>query len=656
MRRDSAVQLVAAILLVVFLGSAGVSASAVSASVGANKLSVTMRAEEGDPPQVGLGIAMGAFRGFFVNYLWIRANQLKEAGRYHEAMNLSRAITTLQPRFPRVWAFHAWNMAYNISVTANNPAERWEWVNKGIRLLRDEGIQANPSELLLYRELAYIFQHKIQGYTDDSNQYYKRAMAAEWTFVLGNPPPPGPDMRDRDYAIEAYAGWIESIADAPTSVTRAADADESVASLLQELRAIEVEPGLELLERYEVILAIERSARAERIQAEMGPRYLRQTELMDDPAYEDAWDTLIRTVRRRVLIENYHMDPRRMARYIRKFGPIDFRHPAGHGAYWSHKGTELSLRVANEQNADDLDVVNTDRGTMHSLQELYRSGEIYFDLLGFTLFQEAERTTYVAVPNVHFVESYGIALEESANRGGIFEDQSRRGYTHNSAGYQNFLEDVVRLYYRRGERAKAEDYYRKLRTWEGRTTNVLRDEFAVTMDEFIQNQFKDERFTQPSVAVSEVFGALQGAFASGLLAGDTELFDSQLAFAREFHAGFMEYHFRNTPATGGTARMEVMDRDFRLVAGEALARFITLIDLTDAETVYLNAPVSLKQFAYVALRQVYQAPLDAAVERGDPGARPFADIFPEPPGIPAFLDYLDQKIAERESRLRMDGR
>ena len=33
------------------------------------------------------------FRGVFVNWLWMRANELKEAGRYHESVELASAIT-----------------------------------------------------------------------------------------------------------------------------------------------------------------------------------------------------------------------------------------------------------------------------------------------------------------------------------------------------------------------------------------------------------------------------------------------------------------------------------------------------------------------------------------------------------------------------------
>ena len=101
----------------------------------------------------------------------LRAAMTRVIGKYIEANELAKVITQLQPRFPRVWVFHAWNMSYNISVATQTPQERWDWVNAGIKLLRDEGIPANPNDLLLHKELAWIFMHKIGGITDDANQY-----------------------------------------------------------------------------------------------------------------------------------------------------------------------------------------------------------------------------------------------------------------------------------------------------------------------------------------------------------------------------------------------------------------------------------------------------------------------------------------------------
>ena len=156
---------------------------------------------EGLPPDIAItSAALGTFRGLAVNFLWLRAVRLHEEGRFHEAMQLSDWITTLQPRFPRVWEFHAWNMAYNLSSASHDPEQRWVWVNAGIRLLRDRGIQHNPHSLGLYRELAWLYFHKIGRYHDSANLFYKTRLAEHWQEILGAPP---------DGSPEAYGAWLE---------------------------------------------------------------------------------------------------------------------------------------------------------------------------------------------------------------------------------------------------------------------------------------------------------------------------------------------------------------------------------------------------------------------------------------------------------------
>ena len=124
---------------------------------------------------------MGAFRGLVVDILWMRADKLKEEGQFFDARQLAEWITKLQPRFAAVWEFHAWNMAYNISVAipATQPEQRWRWVKNGYELLRDEGIPLNPKSIPLYRELGRIFQHKLGGVSDDAQEYYKLQFAEE---------------------------------------------------------------------------------------------------------------------------------------------------------------------------------------------------------------------------------------------------------------------------------------------------------------------------------------------------------------------------------------------------------------------------------------------------------------------------------------------
>ncbi|NLK41005.1 MAG: hypothetical protein GX298_02985, partial [Planctomycetes bacterium] len=120
---------------------------------------VATTALENAPPSLAFAtVALGAFRGLLVNILWIRADNLKQEGKFFDAKQLAEWITTLQPRFAAVWDFHAWNMAYNISVAIPNtqPEERWRWVRNGYELLRDRAIPLNPKSIILYRSLAWI--------------------------------------------------------------------------------------------------------------------------------------------------------------------------------------------------------------------------------------------------------------------------------------------------------------------------------------------------------------------------------------------------------------------------------------------------------------------------------------------------------------------
>ena len=101
------------------------------------------KALENAPPILAFTtVALGGFRGLIANMLWIRANDLQQEDKLFEAAQLATWITDLEPHFAQVWAFQAWNMAWNISVKfkENAPgvyADRWRWVENGIELLRD---------------------------------------------------------------------------------------------------------------------------------------------------------------------------------------------------------------------------------------------------------------------------------------------------------------------------------------------------------------------------------------------------------------------------------------------------------------------------------------------------------------------------------------
>ncbi|HPF39760.1 MAG TPA: hypothetical protein P5081_11410 [Phycisphaerae bacterium] len=127
-------------------------------------------------------------RAPIVDVLWLKATKSKEEGRIFDAYQLAELICELQPKFPDVWAFQAWNMAYNISVTCSAPEERWRWVRNGYEQLRDKGIPLNPNNTQLYRELSWILFHKVGDFMDDAHWYYKTQFALIAEHVLGVPP------------------------------------------------------------------------------------------------------------------------------------------------------------------------------------------------------------------------------------------------------------------------------------------------------------------------------------------------------------------------------------------------------------------------------------------------------------------------------------
>ncbi|MEW6301969.1 MAG: hypothetical protein AB1705_00765 [Verrucomicrobiota bacterium] len=144
---------------------------------------------ENAPPVLAFTtVALGGFRGIIANMLWLRAMQMQQDSKYFEMVQLADWITKLQPNFTTVWMHQAWNMAYNISIKFPNQHDRWLWVKRAIELLRDEALRYNPHDVLVHRELAWFFQHKIGGNLDDGHLYYKLSWAYDMSKVLGNGP------------------------------------------------------------------------------------------------------------------------------------------------------------------------------------------------------------------------------------------------------------------------------------------------------------------------------------------------------------------------------------------------------------------------------------------------------------------------------------
>ena len=144
---------------------------------------------ENAPPVLAFTtVALGGFRGLISNALWIRANDLQDDDKFFEMAQLADWITKLEPHFvaglARPGLEHG--LQHFGQVQGDHPLpDRWRWVERGIELLRDDGLRYNPNETLIYRELAWFFQHKMGQNLDDANMYYKQQWAKEMAKVFG---------------------------------------------------------------------------------------------------------------------------------------------------------------------------------------------------------------------------------------------------------------------------------------------------------------------------------------------------------------------------------------------------------------------------------------------------------------------------------------
>jgi hypothetical protein len=425
---------------------------------------------ENAPPSLAFAtVAMGAFRGLVVDILWMRADMLKQEGKFFDAKQLAEWITTLQPRFAAVWDFHAWNMAYNISVAIPNsqPEERWRWVRNGYELLRDRAIELNPNSIILYRSLAWIFQHKIGDIADDCHRYYKRELALSMRSLLGENPSNAyfesliaqPDTLDDILNDEKIRSFVEALQQADETF-----GDET--NLVGNYLALRQTPARFTKDAFEVV------------DQHRGTETLEQFDL-----FAKAWK----------LRHEWKFDIDFMNELNHTYGPVsvddpnehmplNWEHPASHAIYWAAKG----LQEAGRPDQYRIDEKNTDRIVFHSLQMLYRKGKvILYDVPG------QEPSIYL-LPDLRMFESCDrfwikiIDKYESLEQG---NPKAVRG------GHKNFLENAVLMFYQAGPtyRQKAARLYHRLQKEHLiDPSGHERPEYKVPFMTFVRSRLREE--------------------------------------------------------------------------------------------------------------------------------------------------------------------
>ena len=601
---------------------------------------------DGAPPIVALGTAIGALRGIIVDYLWIKTNMQKEKGLFYEAMADASLITKLQPRFGDVWAFQGHNMAYNISVMTDTPRERWEWVRAGIDLVRDEGLRYNPNDLILHKEIAFWFAHKIDGVSDDAHLYYKREFARAWQFLLGVPPG----------SYQERIAWIAAIKDAPDSIEELELKFPAVKDLVDQLKAslsgFDGKFQFGLNRDFLVNLGRWQSVQSSRYAKLLG---LEATFLKNDPVYsafnsvlstdqsKSALELFLPFLRKKVLQEAFNMDPALMWEYTRDFGPFDWRHPQSHAFYWARKGaTTAAKRTTNDE--DIYKVLNNDRINIQAMQALSRTGLMHYDPFSNDNPGRLNDPRWIKSIDKYFGDLYRKHFGTRGGGGDSFCDF-----------YQNFMSQAVRELYRFGDYEGAQLILTKLDNLFGRGGLIPNNKYEANLETFVQNTTYGEYAAAPDVARSDVYSVLTRGFREGLLLDRPKVLEDAVKFAKDLTEYFQGNQYADFVNKFGERRMADLIGNLRTSVQDVFAN--VLIDpsqpLVDRLTIYNRAAEPERRMVYDLVKNSLEAEFSL-----DPLSKlaPFSQLLPEPPEMEPYRQAMAAEAAKRAAELETSKR
>ena len=430
-------------------------------------------AVENFPPSLVLGTQMlGSFRGMLVVGLWVRATALQEEGRYYELVQLFDWITELEPRLESVWAYSAWNQAYNISVAFPDCEDRWRWVQNGLSVLRDRGLVFNPRSYMLNHHLAWIYFHKVGGTSDECHVYYKQEFAKTLHVILDGPTP--------DYARLAAAPRTD----------RELLADETVRSLVEQARAA----GFEPLER-DIAWLNDPSALPEAV-----------VPIFEAARETPAFDALDAFLRARALRENWRIEPARVKALVDEYGPLDFRQPEAHALYWGAESLRHVKPTDNRQHGE--------RMVYFSLVKIFESGRLHY---------LPKEGVFSWLPDIRFAD----AVRKDFLR--KFELLPEAKAIGPRSAYKNWMRNAIAVLYQYGAKEKAEEFRKALYEFEPRR------EHEGPIEEFVVREVrKDLEQGQYEQVAAYIRGYIRLHY-YWLALGEQEVADAHLAMAKLFY-------------------------------------------------------------------------------------------------------------------------
>ncbi|MFA6715061.1 MAG: hypothetical protein WC082_08450 [Victivallales bacterium] len=355
------------------------------------------------PPLVAFTtVALGSFRGILADFLWLRAASLQDKGNYFEMVQLADWIQKLQPRFAGAVSYLAWNMAYNISVTCSNREDRWRWVNEGVKLLRTS-LDYNPEDPNLYKELGWIYQHKMGNILDDAHQLYKNRLALSMMWIVG----PNPD-------------W-EKLAKAP------ADYKE----FLKKYPETEKNPFWAALKKsgIETYDKLNKAFREKSVLPEAFLKALDNPKMAEDLTdyFRVAW-----------LYDKFKLKAGVINEINKEYGLLDWRVPESQAIYWATMGLKMTPSHHD---------ISCERMITQALFASFKAGRIM-------IIDRKNYSTIVSMPNLKVVDAVLRVYDEA-----YLKNDKQSSFR---SAKLNFMKDAIVLLYNYGSFSKAKEYYRML--------------------------------------------------------------------------------------------------------------------------------------------------------------------------------------------------
>ncbi|MFA7230349.1 MAG: hypothetical protein WC071_03680 [Victivallaceae bacterium] len=445
-------------------------------SIEKNRLRFTGQIKNAPPLVAFTTMALGSFRGVLADFLWLRTGSLQEEGNYFEMVQLASWITKLQPRFSGATAYLAWNMAYNISVTCSAPEDRWRWIQEGIKLIRDEAIEYNPEDPALYKELGWIYQHKLGNIMDDANQFYKNRIAIDMMRVFGK----NPDWQKMAAAPSSEAAFKKKYpVDGKNDFFWKALQSSGYGSydkLFQEFKDKSALPK-------EFLSKLTSKEQAEAI----------------DTYFRAEW-----------LREKYKLDSVIINQINNKYGLLDWRLAEAQAVYWATMG----LKTTPEQRD-----IACERMITQALQAIFKNGRIL-------MVDEKDFASIIVVPNLSVVDAVKRTFQEAY-------DNNEQQSTFKSA-MLNFMQDAVVILFNYGNFSKSKEYYDELKKEE---PDKYR---RISLESFVMNKWAEDVRDASVKQATDIISGLIYRSINYMVYGDEDAALAHERIARYIYVNYQE--------------------------------------------------------------------------------------------------------------------